>query len=122
VEASTEMLRILHELEENHLKGLAAVDESWFRDSYFYPSSKMFAPCLTDVLPRTRQAIGTRQTMITLFLTGRKLFVLDILPKGSKFSQLYFAGHVFPDPKRENVNFHRRIPQATFWGHVDNSM
>jgi hypothetical protein len=41
VEASTEMLRILHESEENHFEGLAIGDESWFQ--YSYPSSKMFA-------------------------------------------------------------------------------
>jgi hypothetical protein len=40
--------------------------------------------------------------------------VLDILPKGSKFGQLYFVDYMFPDLEREKVNFHRRIPQTTF--------
>jgi hypothetical protein len=44
-----------------------------------------------DATPRTRQAIETKQTMITIFFTRCKLIVLDILPKGSKFNQRYFA-------------------------------
>jgi hypothetical protein len=77
VEASTEMLRILHELEENHFEGIAIDDESW--SQYSAPSSKMFARSPTDVIPRTWQTIGTIQTMVTIFFTGRKLIVLDIL-------------------------------------------
>jgi hypothetical protein len=41
----------------------------------------MFARSLTDVIPRTRQTIRTIQTMLTIFFTGRKLIVLDILPQ-----------------------------------------
>jgi hypothetical protein len=48
--------------------------------------------------------------------------VLDILTKGCKFNQLYFLDYIFPDLKRENETFHRRIPQATFRVYVDNSM
>jgi histone-lysine N-methyltransferase SETMAR len=120
VEASTEMLRILHEAEENDFDGIATGDESWFR--YHYPSSKMFARSPRDVIPRTRQGIGVKKTMITVFFTGRKLIVLDILPKGSRFNQLYFVDYIFPDLERENRNFHRRIPDATFCVHMDNSM
>jgi hypothetical protein len=122
VEASTKMLRIRHESKENHLKGFATVDESWFHYSYFYPSSKMFAPCLTDIIPRTRQAIGTKETAIMIFFTGHKRIMLDILPKESKFKEVYFIDYVFPDLKKKNVNCHRWIPQMTFWVHMDNSM
>jgi hypothetical protein len=48
------------------------------------------------------------------FFTGAKLSMLDILPKGSKFSQLSFVDCIFPGLQKENVNFHRRIPQAYF--------
>jgi hypothetical protein len=57
--------------------------------------------------------------MITIFFTGCKLIVLDILPKGIKFN--HFVDYIVPDLKRENVNFHRRIPQATFCRDADNS-
>jgi hypothetical protein len=56
-------------------------DESSFQYSYRYPSSKLFAQSPIDVIPRTRQAIETKQTMIMIFFTGRKLIVLNILPK-----------------------------------------
>jgi hypothetical protein len=49
-----------------------------------------------DVIPRTRQAIATKQTMITTFFTGRKLIGLDILSKGSKFNEPYFVDYIFP--------------------------
>jgi hypothetical protein len=51
----------------------------------------MSARSSKDVIPRTRQASGTKKTMGTIFFTGRKRIVLDILPKGSKFNQLYFV-------------------------------
>jgi hypothetical protein len=82
----------------------------------------MFEPCLTDVIPRTGQAIGTKQTLRMIFFTGHKRIVLDILPKESKFKQVYFVDYIFPDLKKKNVNCHRRIPQVTFWVHTDNSM
>jgi hypothetical protein len=45
--------------------------------------------------------------------------VLNILPKGTKFNQLYFADYVFPDLERESMNFHLGISQATVWRHMD---
>jgi hypothetical protein len=71
VEESTEMLRILHEPEENHFKGIATGDESWFQ--YSYPSSKIFARSPTNVIPRTRRAIGAKKTIIIISFTGPKL-------------------------------------------------
>jgi hypothetical protein len=94
VEASTEMLRILHESEENHFEGMARGDQPWFQNAY--PSSKTFARSPTDVIPTTRQAIGTKETMITVFSSRRKLIVLNILPNGNKFKQPYLVDDVFP--------------------------
>jgi hypothetical protein len=34
-----------------------------------------------EVIPGTRQAVGPKKTMIRLFLTARKLIVLDVLSK-----------------------------------------
>jgi hypothetical protein len=67
----------------------------------------MFTPVPSKVIPRTRQAIGAKKTMITIFFTARQLFLLDVLPKGSKFNQQYFIDYVFPDVKMENLNFRR---------------
>jgi hypothetical protein len=65
----------------------------------------MFAQSLAEVLPRIRQRIDTKNIMVTIFFTQRKRIVLDVLPKGSKFSQLYFIDYMFPDSKRVNLNF-----------------
>jgi hypothetical protein len=40
--------------------------------SYSYPSSKMLAGSPTDVIPKTRQAIAAKKTMMKMFLTGPK--------------------------------------------------
>jgi hypothetical protein len=114
------MLRILHESEENFFEGIATGDEFW--SQYSYPSSKIQARSRTDVIPTARQVIEAKQTMITIFFTGHKLIILDISPKGSKFNQRYLVDCIFPDLERENWNFHRRIPQATFWVHMENPM
>jgi hypothetical protein len=60
--------------------------------------------------------------MMTIFFPGRKSIVLDILPKDSKFNQLYFADYISPDLKRATVNFHGQIPEATFWVHRNNAI
>jgi hypothetical protein len=81
----------------------------------------MFARAPSEVIPRTRQTIGAKK-MITIFFTAHQLIALDVLPKESKFNQQYFIDYVFPDFKTENRNFRRRMPLATFWVHMDNSM
>jgi histone-lysine N-methyltransferase SETMAR len=81
--------------------------------------------CLRGRHPRLFQGRGkqlVRKIMITIFFTACQLILLDVLPKGSKFNQQYFIDHVFPDLKMENRNFGRRMPLATFWVHMDNSM
>jgi hypothetical protein len=82
----------------------------------------MFARAPSEVIPRTRQTIGAKKTMITIFFTVGQLIRLDILPKGSKFNQEYFIDSVFPDLATENLNFRRRVLLAIFSVHMDNSM
>jgi hypothetical protein len=60
--------------------------------------------------------------MITIFFTAHQLILSDVLPKGSKFNEQRFINSVFPDLKMKDRNFHRRMPLATFWLHMDNSM
>jgi hypothetical protein len=120
VETSKIILQILQDAESNDFEGIATGDLSWFRGCH--PSSTMFARAPSEVIPGTRQTIGAKKTMITIFFTARQLILLDVLPKGSKFNQQYFINYVFLDLKTENRNFRRRIPRATFWVHMDNSM
>jgi hypothetical protein len=74
----------------------------------------MFARAPSEVIPRTRQTIGAKRTMITIFFAARQRILLDILPKGSKPNQQYFSNHVFPDWKTEDPNFRRQMPLAFF--------
>jgi hypothetical protein len=82
----------------------------------------MFARAPSEVISRTRQTIGAKKTVIAIFFTVRQLILLDVLPKESKFNQHYFINHVFPDSKAENLYFRRRMPPATFWLVMDDSM
>jgi hypothetical protein len=84
-EASKTRLRILQNAESNDFEGIAMDDESWFR--HCYPSSTMFARAPSEAIPRTRQKIGARKTMITIFFTAHQLILLNVLPIGSKFNQ-----------------------------------
>jgi hypothetical protein len=120
IEASKTILWVLQDAESNVFKGIATGDESWFRSCY--PSSTTFAQAPSEVISRTRQAIGAQNTKITIFFTARQLLLLNVLSKGSKFDQQYFIDYAFLDLKTENLNFCRRMPLATFWLHMDNSM
>jgi hypothetical protein len=95
------MFRILQESEPNHFHGIATGDESSFQ--YLHSSSEMLACSRSDVIPRTRQGIGTNETMITLFFTASKLIVLEILPIGRNFNQLGILENIFPDLEKENM-------------------
>jgi hypothetical protein len=57
-----------------------------------------------------------------IFFAACQLILLDVLPKGSQFNQQCFIDYVFSDSKTENRNFCHRIPLATFWVHMNNSM
>jgi hypothetical protein len=107
-EASKEMLQILQDSEGNKFDGIVTGDESWFR--HLYPCSKMLARWPAEVVPRIRQGIDTKKAMVTIFFTRRELIVVDVLPKGSKFNQLYCIDYVFSDLKSANLNFCRRKP------------
>jgi hypothetical protein len=66
---------------------------------------KMFVRSPTDVISRTPQVIGTKQTMITIFFTGHTQIVLDILPNGCKFNQSYYVDSIFAIWKGEKWIF-----------------
>jgi hypothetical protein len=92
VEAS-KGLRILQESEANHFDGIGTADKFWFR--HFYPCSEMVVRWLAEVIVRTQQAIGASQTMIIIFFIARKLILLGVLPKDSKFNQFYSRNYFF---------------------------
>jgi hypothetical protein len=102
----------------NHFDGSATGFEFWFE--YLDFSSEMFARSRLDLIPRTTQVIRTKKTMIMVSFTTSKLIVLDVLPKGRNFNQLYLAHNIFPDLKKENTRSRRCKPGSTFWAHMDN--
>jgi hypothetical protein len=118
VEASKTILRVLQGAESNDFKGIATGDKCWFR--YCYPSSTVFVRAPSEVIPRCGKQLA-RKIMITISFTARQLIPLDVLPEESKFNQQYFINYMFPDLQTENWNF-RRMPLATFWVYMDNSM
>jgi hypothetical protein len=111
--------RILHESETNAFNSIATGNESWFQHTT--ASSEMFAHSAADVIPRMRQAVVPQKNMITALFTTKKLIVLDVLPRGSTFKQLYFINDIFPDLKTANPNFRRQKTGPPFWVHMNNS-
>jgi hypothetical protein len=89
VKAPKEMVQTPQGSEANQMEGIAKGDEFWFRHSY--SSSKMFAQFPAEVIPRTRQAIGAKKSMIALFSTARKLIAPDVLRKGRKYNSQYLG-------------------------------
>jgi hypothetical protein len=98
VEASTELLQILNDLQADSFPGIATGDESWFQ--YLYESSTMFAKSPSDVTSRTRQEIGVKKTVFTVFFTNRQLLIAEYLPKDQKYNQDSFISDTF---RRWNV-------------------
>jgi hypothetical protein len=94
-----DMLRIPHESEENRFERITKHDESWFQ--YSQPSSKMFVRSQVDAILGTREAIRTKKTMITIFVTRCKLIVLNILAKGSNSTNYILSITFFPICKGE---------------------
>jgi histone-lysine N-methyltransferase SETMAR len=117
--ASTELLQILNDLEADSFDGIAIGDESWFQ--YLYESSAMFAKSSGDVTPRTRQEIGVKKTMFTIFFTNTKLLIAEDLPKGQKYNQDYFISDILPELEREKMRYKRRKKGGTFFVPMDHS-
>jgi hypothetical protein len=82
----------------------------------------MFATSARDVVPRTKQNISAKKTMVTVFFTSTRLLVLNFPPKGTKFNQDYFIDTVLPNLYSEKRLIARRKGPPSFSVHMDNSM
>jgi hypothetical protein len=111
VEASTELLHILNELQVDSFDGIATGDESWFQ--YLYESSALCVKSPHDITPRTRPGIGLKKTMFTIFFTHRKLLIVEDLPKGQKYNQDYFISEILPELAREKMRYKWRKQGGT---------
>jgi hypothetical protein len=98
VEASTELLQILNDLEADSFDMITRGEESWVQ--YLSESSAMFAKSPGDVTLATKQEIGVKKTILAIFFTNTKLLITKYLPKGQKDSQEYFISDIFPELER----------------------
>jgi hypothetical protein len=83
-------------------------------------SLKIFARSAADLIPRTRQVVGAKQTLITVFFTAKKPLMFDVFPRSSTFNQSYFINDIFPDLKTANLSFRHQKIELTFRVCMDN--
>jgi hypothetical protein len=77
----------------------------------------MLATSRDEVIPRTKQTIGARKVMLTIFFTGTKLISLNALPHGGRFTQDYFINTVLPDIAHERGRILRRVRRGDLSAH-----
>jgi transposase len=82
----------------------------------------MFATSAREVVPRTKENISAKKTMVTIFFTSTRLLVLNVLPKGTKFNQDYFIDTALPNLCSEKRRIARRKGLPNFSVHMDNSV
>jgi hypothetical protein len=119
VEAATLLLQILQMLQPNGFEGIATGDEPWFQ--YVYMPNSLFTPSRDLAATRTNDADRTMNTMLTVFLTSRKLIVLEALPKWTTFTPHHFISDILPDLDSEKQRYRRRNTGQEFFLHMDNS-
>jgi hypothetical protein len=95
VEASTELIQILNDLQADSFDGITIGDESLFQ--YLYESLAIFSKLPGDVVSRTRKGIDVMKTMAIFFFAIKKLLIASDLPKGQKHNQDYFTSNVLPE-------------------------
>jgi hypothetical protein len=83
-------LNLLRHDESAKFWRVAAGDESWFSDCY--QSAHCDAKSGVEVPPRAKTTIATQRAIATVFFTGKKLLVLDVLPR-TEIQLGPFSGH-----------------------------
>jgi hypothetical protein len=74
------------------------------------------------MIPRTKQNLSARKTIITLFFISTGLFVPNFLPTGTKFDQDYFIDAVLPELYTQKTRIARCKGVPSFSVNMDNSM
>jgi hypothetical protein len=104
----------------HNFDGITTGDESWFL--YTTYGDSMFATSAREVVPRTKQQIPAKKTIVKIFFTSIQLFVLNFLPKGTNFNQDYFIDTMLPNLYSEKRRIARRKSLPSFLVHMDNLM
>jgi histone-lysine N-methyltransferase SETMAR len=104
---------------EHNVEGIAMGDQSSFL--YTTYTDSLFAASAAEAVPRTRQNISVRKTMVAIFFTSIRLLVLNSLPKGTKFNRNYFNNTVLQNLSSEKAPIASRKGLSSFSVHNDNS-
>jgi transposase len=119
VDQSRSVLDMLQLYARHNVEAITTGNESWFL--YSTHTNSMFAVSAAEVVPRTKQNISTRKTMVTIFFTYTRSLVLNFLTKGTRFNQDYFIDAALPNLYREKTRIVRHNGRPGFAGHMDNS-
>jgi hypothetical protein len=71
---------------------------------------------------RAKPTIATEKVMVTMFLTGAKLPILEIIPRECKFNQDSFLTFIAPELPNENARAKRRFDSKQLIVDLSNSM
>jgi hypothetical protein len=113
------LLDMLQLYAEHNFEGITTGDELWFL--YTIYGDSMFATSAREVVPRTKQNISAKKSIVTIFFTSTRWLVLNSLPKGTKFNQDYFIDAMLPNLYSEKRRIARRKGLPSFSVHIDNS-
>jgi hypothetical protein len=114
------LLDMLQLYAEQNFEGITTGNESWFLSTTYGVS--MSATSAREVVPRTKQNISAKKTMVTIFFTSARLLVLNFLPKGTMFNQDSFINTMLPNLYSEKRPIARRKGLPSFSVHMDNLM
>jgi hypothetical protein len=112
VEASTELVQILNDIEADSFDGIRAGDESWFQIPY--ESLAMFVKSPVDVVPRPKKGFGMKRAVVTLFFTDKKMPMTSDVPKGQKCIQDCFISDILLELERDKKDINRKSQEGLF--------
>jgi hypothetical protein len=114
------LLDMLQLYAEHNFEGITIGDEPWFL--YITYGDSMFATSPREVVPRTKQNIYAKKTMVAIFFTSTRLLVLNFLPKGTKSNQDYFIDTGLPNLYSGKRRIARRKGLPSVSVETDNSI
>jgi hypothetical protein len=120
VQCAQELLQTLENESATDFEGVVTGDETWLLLNY--QSNSMFSDSRASVPPMVRQNIASKKYMITVFFTGTRIIVTDLLNPHTTFNQDYFIAQIIPGLYNHQRNLRRRKHQIALQIHMDNSM
>jgi hypothetical protein len=88
-----QLLEVLEEAQSTDFRGLITGDESWFHLSY--ASRAVWTMSRDEAPTKEKQAISTRNFMLTVFSSVDGFHVAEFLPTVTRFDTVYFVDILF---------------------------